>query len=303
MVNKYDYQILVFLLLALLFEFWERFRPARQLDRWGQLKLDVLSFIFAITANRICTGLIIYCTGGHFAGVGGIPVQLEKLPVFVRIALAILAVDFSIYWLHRAQHRFGPLWRTHAWHHSPEQLYWFSGFRTSFLHSLIYNIPQVVIPIAIFRLTPFESAIGYSLGLGIQFWEHTNLKVNIGALEWIFITPDYHRVHHSATNKVGQNLGTTFTFWDRMFGTFVDPRSFPEQFPLGLLGVIFITPDYHRVHHSATDKVGKNLGTTFTFWDRMFGTFVDPRTLPEEFPLGLGEPIKPKDIPRMLVGV
>ncbi|HMC26901.1 MAG TPA: sterol desaturase family protein [Verrucomicrobiae bacterium] len=232
--NKYDYQIFVFLSLVLVFELWERLRPARQGDRWGQLKLDVLSFVFAIIANRICTGVIANCTGGHVGWISAIPAKLEKLPLVVRIGFAILLVDFIIYWIHRAQHRFAILWRTHAWHHSPEHLYWLSGFRTSLLHSFINNIPQVVVPIAIFRLTPFESAIGYSLGICIQFWEHTNLKVNIGALEWIFITPDYHRVHHSATNKVGKNLGTTFTFWDRMFGTFVDPRSFPEQFPLGL---------------------------------------------------------------------
>jgi len=232
--NKYDYQIFVFLSLVLVFELWERLRPARHGDRYGQLKLDALSFVFAIIANRICTGVIARYTGGHVGLISTIPAYLEKLPLAVRIGLAILVVDFIIYWLHRAQHRFAILWRTHAWHHSPEHLYWLSGFRTSLLHSFINNIPQVVVPIAIFHLTPFETAIGYSLGLCIQFWEHTNLKVNIGALEWIFITPDYHRVHHSATHKVGKNLGTTFTFWDRMFGTFVDPHTFPEQFPLGL---------------------------------------------------------------------
>src|SRR5437660_12878662 len=95
--NKYDYQIFVFLSLVLVFELWERLRPAREGDRWGQLKLDVLSFVFAIIANRICTGLIAYCTGGHVAGIAAIPTQLEKLPLVVRIGFAILMVDFVIY--------------------------------------------------------------------------------------------------------------------------------------------------------------------------------------------------------------
>src|SRR5256885_4193563 len=99
-VNKYDYQILVFLLLVLVFELWERLRPARQGDRWGQLKLDVLSFIFAIIANRICTGLIAHCTGGHLAGIAALPTQLEKLPRVVRIAFATLMVDFISYSVH-----------------------------------------------------------------------------------------------------------------------------------------------------------------------------------------------------------
>jgi sterol desaturase/sphingolipid hydroxylase (fatty acid hydroxylase superfamily) len=108
----------------------------------------------------------------------------------------------------------------------------------------------VVIPVTLFKLSPAEAGIGYALGLLIQFWEHTNVKVNVGPLSWVIITPAYHRIHHSAT--------------------------------------------IHR---------GKNLGTTFSIWDRMFGTYVDPATAPDLFPLGLGEPVEAKKIPRMLFGL
>jgi sterol desaturase/sphingolipid hydroxylase (fatty acid hydroxylase superfamily) len=64
-----------------------------------------------------------------------------------------------------------------------------------------------------------------------------------------------------------------------------------------------VTPDYHRIHHSATINRGKNLGTTFRLWDRLFGTYVDPASVPEFFPLGLGETVEVKKVPRMLLGV
>jgi sterol desaturase/sphingolipid hydroxylase (fatty acid hydroxylase superfamily) len=86
----------------------------------------------------------------------------------------------------------------------------------------------------VFKLSPVEAGVAYSIGVLIQFWEHTNVRVNIGPLRWLFITPDYHRVHHSATQQCRMNLGTTFSLWDRMFGTYVDPASMPESFPLGL---------------------------------------------------------------------
>ena len=246
-----DYQIAAFFGLILAFEVCERIWPARRVDRWQDLKLDVLSFAFALTVNRACTHLIRSSVGDitppHWAGLVS---YLQHMPSLVKIVMALFVVDFIIYWIHRAQHHFDLLWRTHAWHHSIEQMYWFAGFRTSFFHSLIYNIPQVIIPITLFRLSPAEAGIGYSLGLLIQFWEHTNLKVNVGPLAWLIITPHYHRIHHSATVHRGMNLGTTFSLWDRMFGTYVDP-----------------------------DKV------------------------PDSFPLGLGEPVRGKEIPRMLVGV
>src|SRR5262249_35756118 len=144
------------------------------------------------------------------AAVMSVVQSVQAWPGAVKIALALVMVDFLIYWIHRAQHRFDSLWRTHRWHHSIEQMYWFAGFRTSFLHSFLYNTPQAAVPMLVFKLSPLQAGIGYSIALFIQFWEHTNVKVNLGPLRWIFITPQYHRVHHSATRASGMNLGTTF---------------------------------------------------------------------------------------------
>jgi sterol desaturase/sphingolipid hydroxylase (fatty acid hydroxylase superfamily) len=234
-VNPHDLEIASFFLLVLVFEIWERLRPARKVDRWVDLKIDLLSFALAVTVNRLSTKII-------NAGMEAISPEfvvewihsVQALPGAVKILMAVFVVDFIIYWIHRAQHRFDPLWRTHAWHHSIEQMYWFAGFRTSFAHSFLYNIPQAMVPMLIFDLSPLQAGIGYSIALFIQFWEHTNVKVNIGPLGWLFITPQYHRVHHSASRHRGMNLGTTFSLWDRMFGTFVDPATMPDSFPLGL---------------------------------------------------------------------
>jgi sterol desaturase/sphingolipid hydroxylase (fatty acid hydroxylase superfamily) len=250
-IRPEDYQVVAFVCLVIICEICERWRPARNIDRWADMKIDLLSFTLAIIINRFCTHAVrsIINTAVPAAFAGGWH-TLQSLPGPVKIALSIVVADFIIYWLHRAQHHFDLLWRTHAWHHSSEHLYWFSGFRTSFLHSFMNNIPQAAVPMLIFGLTPFQAGIGYAIGVLIQFWEHTNVRVNIGPLKWIFITPDYH-----------------------------------------------------RVHHSATEHCRKNLGGTFSIWDRMFGTYVDPDTMPEAFPIGLGEPVDKKKIPRMLLGV
>ena len=246
-----DYQIIALFGLILGFDLCERVWPARPVDRWRDLKLDVLSFAVALTVNRISDWIIRYWIGDITPGFLAPTVNyLQSLPSALKILIGLFMVDFVLYWIHRAQHRYDLLWRTHAWHHSIQEMYWFAGFRTSFFHSFIYNIPQVIIPVSLLKLSPAEAGIGYSIGLFIQFWEHTNLNVNIGPLAWLVITPDYHRIHHSAT--------------------------------------------LHR---------GMNLAPTFRIWDRLFGTYVDPATVPQDYPLGLGEEIKGKEIPRMLVGV
>lgn len=226
-----DYQIVSLIALIVLFSFGERLRPGWPVDRWKDLKLDLLSFAFALAINRVVTVII-------HEGLGGIsspPIEtLQALPSAVRIALAILLVDFIVYWIHRSQHTFWTMWRTHAWHHSIEEMYWFAGFRTSFLHSLLNNIPQVLIPVTLFHLSPAEAGIGYSIGAFIQFVEHTNWKISFGPLNWLLVTPDYHRIHHAANLHRGKNLAGAFRIWDMMFGTYVDPATVREKYDLGL---------------------------------------------------------------------
>lgn len=234
MISAQDYQIAAFFGLVAVFEVLERLRPARTVDRLKHLKIDLFSFTLAILMNRVSNYAIdnfarAYAPARMLHGWR----SLQGLPSATRIVLAVFIVDFIIYWIHRAQHRFDPLWRTHAWHHSIEQLYWLSGFRTSFLHSFIYNIPQAVIPMLVFKLSPAEAGIAYSIGILIQFWEHTNLNVGIGPLRYLLITPVYHRVHHSVQHN-RSNFGTTFSLWDRMFGTYFDPSCVPAEAQLGL---------------------------------------------------------------------
>ena len=74
----------------------------------------------------------------------------------------------------------------------------------------------------------------YSTGIFIQFVEHTNWRLSFGPLNWLLVTPDYHRIHHAATLHRGKNLAGTFRIWDKMFGTYVDPAKVDMDFALGL---------------------------------------------------------------------
>ena len=54
-----------------------------------------------------------------------------------------------------------------------------------------------------------------------QFWVHTCLVRRLPEpLEWIFMTPSHHRVHHD--RRVHKNFGGFLIVWDRMFGSFQD---------------------------------------------------------------------------------
>src|SRR5580765_5059223 len=112
-----DYEIAAFFGLIVVFEICERIWPARPVDRWLDLKLDLLSFAFALAVNRICTHMVRASVGDVTPlFLAGTIHYLQSLPSMVKIVMALFVVDFLIYWVHRAQHHFGVLWRTHAWH-------------------------------------------------------------------------------------------------------------------------------------------------------------------------------------------
>jgi sterol desaturase/sphingolipid hydroxylase (fatty acid hydroxylase superfamily) len=152
----------------------------------------------------------------------------------VKILLGLLATDLALYWVHRAMHASPTLWRTHVFHHSIEDLYWLSGARTSVTHLLLFAAPQVILAWYVFGLTTGEAAIAFSIGVVVNLWVHTNLRATLGPLDWLVITPAFHRIHHGRDVIPSKNLAFLFTLWDRLFGTYEDPRRAPAEYPLGL---------------------------------------------------------------------
>ena len=64
------------------------------------------------------------------------------------------------------------------------------------------------------------------INLVYQFWVHTEHIGRLGFLEYIFVTPSNHRVHHAQNDDyLDANYGGVFILWDRIFGTFIDERS------------------------------------------------------------------------------
>jgi hypothetical protein len=59
------------------------------------------------------------------------------------------------------------------------------------------------------------------------------------AVRWLIVTPDMHRVHHSAEeSETNSNFGFNLSFWDRIFGTYqAQPASGHDAMTVGLSGL------------------------------------------------------------------
>jgi ornithine lipid hydroxylase len=171
-------------------------------------------------------------------------------PIWAQAVLMVLAVDFLRYWLHRASHQNDTLWRLHAVHHSVEQLYWLN---TSRFHPIEKTLQMCLdsLPFLLMAVDARVLALYYIAYATNGFFQHCNIRVRYGVLNYIVGSAETHRWHHSRQpQESNANYGNTVIIWDLVFGTWYLPkdrdiadlglqdRAYPKSF-LGLMRAPF----------------------------------------------------------------
>ena len=158
----------------------------------------------------------------------------HDLSVAAQACLMLLAADFPRYWLHRAFHKFTPMWRFHAVHHSPHRLYWLNVGR---FHPIEKAVQYAVdaLPFALLGVSD-EVLAAYFVFYALNgFFQHSNCKVRLGPLNYIVSGPELHRWHHSElAEESDNNFGNNLILWDLLFGT----RFLPDDREVGPLGLV-----------------------------------------------------------------
>jgi alkylglycerol monooxygenase len=134
--------------------------------------------------------------------------------------LALLVVDDLLYYLHhRLQHKLRWYWRIHAVHHSSPV---FNTLVTARFSPLDLSTLTLWPLLVILGFDPLIVLVVHSLNTSWNIFIHNDLG-SLGPLEWVFMTPAHHRVHHSAEDDhTGKNLGGALIIWDKMFGAFAN---------------------------------------------------------------------------------
>lgn len=161
---------------------------------------------------------------------------LTRWPFWVLLLGNLVVADLLSYWAHRLLHT-SAFWHTHAWHHASKYLYWAAGLRASPVHVLVLFVPAYVVYLLFpSPETGMAGAIVVIVSILTQHFTHTNVRVPfVRQVERVLVTPRIHFTHHSANlARSNSNFGFIFTWWDRMFGTYIDPDTVPPDDQLGL---------------------------------------------------------------------
>ena len=146
----------------------------------------------------------------------------------------LLIAEFGRYWIHFAAHKLPWLWRLHAIHHSPNRLYFLNAGRFHPLEKILFQLPEVV-PFILLG-TNIETITLYFVFNSIHgLFQHSNIRVRLGWLNYVFSMTELHRWHHSKRiEESDRNFGNNLILWDLVFDTFHYPKGF-EVDDIGVL--------------------------------------------------------------------
>ena len=219
-------------LLELQIPYRNEWRP--KLD---EVKSDTLFVLIIQILLPKILGFLVAITLLEYVKLNGLALQAiwpHSAPLVLQILLMMVSAEFLRYWLHRAAHNWSPLWRLHAVHHSPDKLYWLNTARFHPLEKAIQflfdALPFILLGISAEVLSIYF--VFYALN---GFFQHSNINLRMGILNYVVSGAQLHRWHHSKDiDTSGRNYGNNLIIWDTLFGT----RYLPGEQQVGKLGLI-----------------------------------------------------------------
>jgi sterol desaturase/sphingolipid hydroxylase (fatty acid hydroxylase superfamily) len=160
--------------------------------------------------------------------------QMGWLPRWGAIVAIAVLMDACNWYTHLLNHKVRALWRFHELHHSQEDLNALTVFRTHpLIHFsyLIAAIPGIVLlangDLSITVLAVYGAIVAFA---------HSNTRLGYGPLGRVFVSPNFHRIHHLRDGPQDVNLGFTLTIWDQLAGRAVFPTPATVRADTGLPG-------------------------------------------------------------------
>lgn len=159
-------------------------------------------------------------------------------PLWVKLILAIVALDLALYLQHVMFHAVPLFWRFHMMHHADLDCDVTTGLR---FHPVEAILSMFIKLAAIAVLGPLPQAVlAFEVLLNAtSMFNHSNVRMPESVdrvLRWLIVTPDMHRVHHSMLpRETNTNFGFNLPWWDRLLGTYrPQPEGGHEGITLGL---------------------------------------------------------------------
>jgi sterol desaturase/sphingolipid hydroxylase (fatty acid hydroxylase superfamily) len=200
----------------------ERVHPYH--DEWlhshGDLRTDIIHNVVNFWIPEVYTVVFVggfTVAGAWLSNAVGMTLWPTAWPLWAQLVLALVIGEFGTYWIHRLMHEKPFLWRFHAPHHSAPRLYWLNAGRFHpidlFSQQFLALTPLVLLG-ADTRVIALHTLFTAIHGL----FQHCNVDIRLGPLNWVFSMAELHRWHHSKhLEEANTNYGANIIWWDIVF--------------------------------------------------------------------------------------
>ena len=220
---------------------WERINPFRRFRQKRRercfINLGMMGLNF-IVVRALAGG------GALFAAECAAREQLGLFhrldwPSGVEIVLALLILDLAIYLQHRLLHTVPLFWRFHKVHHSDPGFDTTTAVRFHAIEILFSMYYKMILVIGLGALP--EAVVAFEIVLNTcALFNHGNVRLPRrveSAIRKVLITPDMHRIHHSAApRETNSNYGFSVPWWDWLCGSYVDTPALGQ--PGMVIGIV-----------------------------------------------------------------
>ena len=160
------------------------------------------------------------------------------MPPWLGAIMGVALLDLVMYLQHVMFHMLPPLWRLHLVHHADPDVDLTTGVRYHPVEAII-AVSIRLAAVSVIGPSPLAVIIFEIFQSGAALFIHGNVHLPEAAdraLRRVAVTPDMHRVHHSAlVRETNSNFALGFSWWDRLFGTYREgPAAGYEGMAMGL---------------------------------------------------------------------
>lgn len=214
----------IFTVMERLFSFGRIKKP------WRSTVLDLqyafLGFLYPPVIHLVLSAVFAYIA---IHGQGKTHNPGVSVAGFVGELLALLFVrDILIYIRHRIFHT-RMVWAFHSIHHSSEEVNWLSAVRFHPIEDIIEGTGEALLFAFSYWVICVPAGVLSVAGITIALYnlmEHSNLRWSFGPLRYVFVSPVFHRWHHSDSKEaMNKNFAAMFSCIDLICGTFYMPAA------------------------------------------------------------------------------
>ena len=193
-------------------------------NKWKHTGVNIFFTITTILVNFSMAALLVgasYYVTKNEVGL----LQWVSLGLLGELIVGLLVLDLVGAWMaHWTEHKVKFLWQFHVIHHTDQHVDTTTANRhhpgESVVRFIFTIMAVLIVGAPIWLVFLYQSMSAF-----LSQFNHSNVKMPSwldSTLNLVICTPNMHRVHHHFRQPYSDtNYGNLFSFWDRIFGTYV----------------------------------------------------------------------------------